>query len=373
MPRTCWRWVVAVVVGWGVGAGADAADPPHSLPPPDMGLPGAPAAPPAEPTVWKDLTPHGFADLIPPEHHPKHEVPGHLAPAAPPEPGLFGAAEFLLLRPRRGAFDYVVPGTAGGLTPEGPVRSLTYELRGGVRAQLGYRFGESGWDLSTAYTYFRSNASAASYAAPGGVLFPTLTRPGLIDSVTSAVADANLEYNVYDLLVGRRAAVDEHLAVRAFGGLRFASVRQDFRAFYDGLDARRAGVDLRSEFEGFGPVVGGEAVLAGWRGFHLYGRASGGLLTGPADNPIVEANDGGRSVYARSAYDLRKVVPTTTLGVGGGWQYRTFSFRVGYEITHWFDLVDQPRFVDDFGAGKLVTRPADLSLEGLFVQVGLRF
>lgn len=372
MPRTCGRWVVAVVVAAGLAAGAGAADPPPSLPPPDLGVPGLSPMPPAEAPVWKDLTPHGFGDLHPPEHHPRHEVPGHLAPAAPPEPGFFGAAEFLLLRPRRGAFDYAVPGSAGGLAPDGPIQSLNYELRAGIRAQLGYRF-ESGWDVSTAYTYFRSNASASSSAAPGRVLFPTQTRPGLIDAVAAATADANLEYNVYDLLVGRRAAIDEHVAVRAFGGLRFASIRQDFRAFYDGLDARRAGVDVGSQFEGFGPVIGGEAVLAGWRGFHLYARASGGLLTGPADNPILEANDGGRSVYARSAYDLRKVVPTTTLAVGGGWQYRTFSLRVGYEITHWFDLVDQPRFVDDFGAGKFVSRPANLSLEGLFVQVGLRF
>jgi hypothetical protein len=49
------------------------------------------------------------------------------------------------------------------------------------------------------------------------------------------------------------------------------------------------------------------------------------------------------------------------------------SFRVGYEVTHWFGLIDQPRFTDDVARGKFVSRPADLSLEGLFIQVGLAF
>jgi hypothetical protein len=191
--------------------------------------------------------------------------------------------------------------------------------------------------------------------------------------VLAAAASASLEYNVFDLEVGRRAAVDEHLAVRAFGGLRFASIRQDFDALYDGLDARRAAVTTRSTFEGFGPVLGGEAVLAGWKGFHVYARGTVGLLTGMSHNPLVETNDAGRTRYADLGYDVRQVVPTAGLGLGGGWQYRTVTVRVGYEITHYFNLIQQPRFVDDVGAGKFVGRPASFSLEGLFAQVGVAF
>ena len=59
--------------------------------------------------------------------------------------------------------------------------------------------------------------------------------------------------------------------------------------------------------------------------------------------------------------------------VGLGWQYRTVTARVGYEITNYWNVVDQPRFVDDVGVGKLVTRPSNVSLEGLFVQLGVAF
>jgi hypothetical protein len=343
---------------------------------------GLPAAHGAAPPGVKDLTPPGFGDLIPPDEHGhghgRHghghgEVPGNIAPWAPDGPGFYTAVEALVLRPRREAFDFLVRNATPGLAVAGPVESLNYELRGGVRAELGYRIGHSGWDVFTQYTYFRSGAQGAVTAGPGQALFPTLTRPGLTDAALVARADANLQYNVYDLALGRRFRLDDHFAGRAFGGLRFASIRQDLTAVYDGLDARRAVVSAPSDFDGFGPVVGAEGVAAGWRGFHLYARASGGLLTGQARNPLSETNDAGRTPYVGTSYDLRKVVPVAGVGVGGGWQYRTFSLRAGYEITHYFDLTDQPRLADDLGRGAVVTRPAGLSLEGLFVQVGLQF
>jgi hypothetical protein len=331
----------------------------------------------------QDLTPHGF------DHDPAHgggghegnghaagghgEVPGNLLPSYPEEGGWFTAVDFLLLRPRRGAFDYVIPSTAGGLTTSGPVQSLNYELRTGVRAELGYRLGHSHWEVLAGYTYFRSNAFDAVYAGAGQALLPTITRPGLTDTVSFAAADANLVYNLYDALVARRFVVGEHVALRMLGGVRFANIQQSFNAYYDGIDARQAQVRGGSQFQGFGPMVGGEAVWAGWNGFHLYGKANGGLLTGNAENPLVEGNGNGQVTFVNTAYNVQKVVPFTTVGVGAGWQYRTFSLRAGYEITHWFGLIDQPRFTDDVGRGRFVPTPANLSLEGLFVQATVQF
>jgi hypothetical protein len=42
-------------------------------------------------------------------------------------------------------------------------------------------------------------------------------------------------------------------------------------------------------------------------------------------------------------------------------------------VTHYIGLIDQPRFSDDFAEGRVGVRTGDLSLEGLFVQVGLGF
>jgi len=74
-----------------------------------------------------------------------------------------------------------------------------------------------------------------------------------------------------------------------------------------------------------------------------------------------------------TSYNVREVVPTVSIGVGGGWQYRTMSVRVGYEITNWFGLMNRPRFSSDVAQGALTPQSANLSLEGLFVQVGVAF
>ncbi|QDU19560.1 hypothetical protein ETAA1_14890 [Urbifossiella limnaea] len=372
-------------------AGAKA-DPPKELPTipaaPIKTLPAAPLVPPPAPPAHAEPNLSGVKDLTPPgfEHHEPahgatghgghdghHETPGNLLPSYPEEGGWYASADFLLLRPRRGAFDFAIPSTAGGLVTNGPVQSLNYELRTGVRAELGYRLGHSHWEVLAGYTYFRSSAFDAVTAGPGQALLPTLTRPGLTDTVSFAAADANLVYNVYDALVARRFVVGEHVALRMLGGMRFANIQQSFNAYYDGIDARQAQVRAESQFQGFGPVVGGEAVWAGWNGLHLYGRANGGLLTGNSENPLLEANGNGGAVFANTRYDIQKVVPFASVGVGGGWQYRTFTFRAGYEITHWFGLIDQPRFSDDVGRGRFVPTPANLSLEGLFVQMAVQF
>jgi hypothetical protein len=332
----------------------------------------APVRAPASEPPLKDLTPPGFHTDAPAVHPAYHEVPGHLRPAAPDESGPFATAEFLMLRARRTAFDYAIPGDTSGLVPIGGVRSLNYDLQPGFRGELGHRF-ENGWEAVFGYTYYHTSAEDSLTAPANQVVFPTLTKPGLTNTALFGGAAAGLTYNSYDLTMGKRWMVDEHVAVRLFGGIRFATIQQDFNAFYDGLDARSATVNANSKFQGFGPVFGGETVLAGWKGFHLYARASGGLLTGQSDNPLIESNSAGNAFYASTSNDVRKVVPVASVGIGAGWQYRSVSVRVGYEITNYFGVIDQPRFTDDVGLGKITTRQSDLSLEGLFVQVGLKF
>jgi hypothetical protein len=204
-------------------------------------------------------------------------------------------------------------------------------------------------------------------------LYPTLTRPGLTDEVASAAATANLSYNMYDMTIGRRFAVDDHFAVRTYAGLRFASIQQKFNAYYDGIDASQAAVSANSNFQGFGPIIGTEGVLTGWRGLNLYARVAGGLVSGQSSNPLGESNNGGQTIYVNTSYNVHEVVPTVSIGVGGGWQYRTVSVRVGYEVTNWFGLINRPRFSSDVAQGALTPQSANLSLEGLFVQVGVAF
>jgi hypothetical protein len=207
-------------------------------------------------------------------------------------------------------------------------------------------------------------------AGPGQTLFPTMTRPGLTDTVLTASASAALNYNLFDVQLGRRFQIDDHFAMRGYAGFRFADITQTMNAGYNGLDANQAAVSTRSSFNGFGPILGGEAILGGWRGFHAYARFTGGLISGTSANSLVETNDGGNTLYANVPYNVEKVVPVATLAIGGGWQYRSVSLRFGYEVTQWFGLTERVRFTDDVSQGAFISRPGNLSLNGLFIQLG---
>ena len=317
-----------------------------------------------------------FKDLTPPEWHGHGE--GHAAAhdaihAVHDEGGFSGAAEYLLMRPRRGLFDFAIRDPNRNLIPEGELASANYQLRSGVRAGIAYRVPESAWDFQTMYWYYRSNANADAFAPAGGTLYATLTRPGLNDEVTSARATASLEYNVWDAVIGRRFALDERTTIRPFAGLGWAIIRQRFAVQYDGGDANRGRVNANSNFNGFGPLAGIEGQFNVTDHWHLSVRGVGGLFTGTVRNPFNETNNAGLTTYANLAFNTRKVVPVASLALAGGWQSGRVTFRAGYEVTNWFGLIDQPRLTGELSEGKVVTRTADLSLEGLFVHFGLSF
>ena len=320
--------------------------------------------------------PGGLPELIPhPDHHGhgEHEIGGWMTPFIPEHGGWYTQAEFLLQRPRNTDLDFTFINQTTGLGTIGPLESYRYELGTGLRVELGYRYHEGKWETAFAYTYLTAGTDRVIAAGPGQVLLPTLTRPGLVDRAITAQGNVDLDYQTFDAIFARRTLLDEHFGVRWIGGLRFTDVRQILNTFYDGLDARGAAIASRSRFQGVGPMVGAEAVLAGCKGFHLYSRALGGLITGRSTNRLIETNDAGATTYVNTNYDVRKVVPMGSIAVGGGWQYRTIALRGGFEITHYEGIFERPRFTDDVGQGKVITRPANLTLEGVFFQVAVSY
>lgn len=289
------------------------------------------------------------------------------------EPGFYGTAEYLLLRPRRGAFDYALVDPTKNLAPNGDLRSLNYELRSGARVGVGYRFKDTAWSAGFTYTFLRSSSDDMVTADVNGQIYPTLSRPGLVDNVGTATATASLEYNVFDFEISRKVHVDERLDLRLYGGVRFSTIRQDFDAQYDLRDANLARVATQSNFDGFGPLLGAEASLKTFGNFHLFGKSSAAMLTGTVTNPYRETNNDNRTVFADVTYRTRRILPVFGTGIGLGWERRGVAFRVGYEMTNWFNLIDQVRFTNDLAEGKLTTRQSDLSMEGLFFQIAVQY
>lgn len=329
----------------------------------------------------KDLTPNVLPGLYDPLHGEGHGEAGHGHSGSHAgghdehhsDPGFYGTAEYLLLRPRRGAFDYAIVDPTKDLVPNGSLQTLNYELRSGVRAGIGYRFKDTAWSAGFTYTFLRSGSDNSNTADVNGLIYPTLTRPGLIDNVGTAEASASLEYNVFDIEVSRRVHVDDRLDLRLYGGARFATIRQDFDAVYNLRDANLSRVATQSNFDGFGPLLGAEASLKTFGGFHLFGKTSAAMLTGTINNPYRETTNNGLTTLADVGYRTRRVIPVIGSGIGLGWERRGVAIRVGYEMTNWFNLIDQIRFTNDLAEGKLTTRSSDLSMEGLFVQFAVQY
>ncbi len=331
----------------------------------------AQAPPPVGVRPQAELLPQ-VVDMTPPELAARPATVIDTRPCPPDSPPAFlVSAEYLLVRPRRRANDFAITDPFDNLTPEGRIDSVNYDLTSGVRAGVGYRWGGTPWETLFTYTYLHAGGDRATAAPPGGLVYPTLTRPGLVDNALSAAAGAGLTYNLYDLETARRFAVDETFAFRLGFGVRFASIDQSLQAFYFGGDAAGTQVHSRVEFNGAGPMVGGEGEWLLPRGFRLFGRARGSLVVGDVSNCLRETDNAGRTVNAAVGEGYTQVVPVLELATGVAWQYRNVRLAAGYEVANWFNLIDSPTFVNDFAEGKLGRRRGDLSLEGLFLQLGL--
>lgn len=317
-----------------------------------------------------DREPVGHPELLP---NSLPEQPGCDSEGNHQEGGIFGGADFLYLRARRQALDFAIVDPNRNGVPEGSIETLSWRSDSGLHFDLGYRLPGSGWELTTGLTYFRAGADRTLGSPPGGTLFATLTHPGMIEQVDAAVATSNLEYYVLDADLGHRVRVGDNSCYRFFAGGRFAWIDQNLSAVYNGGDANQATVNSPISFNGAGLRAGGEGQWGcGW-GLSVFGRASASLLVGHFRSHLTETNDNGTTVNTDVSDKFEQMVPVLELALGLAWQYERFSVSVGYEMSEWFNMVESPDFVDDVHQGKLSYRKSDLSLEGLFFQVGVGY
>jgi Legionella pneumophila major outer membrane protein precursor len=317
--------------------------------------------------------PPPVVDLTPPDLPGRRVAISEIVPG-PCNPRTFlTSAEYLLVRPRRRDLDFAIVDPIDDLAPQGKIKSADWPTVSGLRAGIGYRPADSLWEAMFTYTYLFSGDDRTAAAPPGGVLYPTLTRPGVVDRVQAALAGSGITFNVFDLESGRRFQVDDSFAFRLFSGARWASVDQSLNAYYFGGDADRAHVRSRIEFDGAGVTVGGQGDWIIGRGFRLFGRARGSLLVGDFCTRLTETDQGGRVLNADVREHFVQTVPVLEIATGISWEYRNFKASVGYEVANWFNLADTPFFVDDLAEGKFGRRRGDVSLEGVFFQLGLAF
>lgn len=360
-----------------VGTAPPAATPtPNAPPPPALTTPPGPAPfiPPPPPP------PPGVVDLTPPDLHTSHGEAGkHTFESHPGKecckeetPAYLASIEYLLVRPRRRGNDYAIADPTNNLTPEGRIKSVGYEADSGLRASIGFR-GSNGWELVGTYYYLHSGDANNVGAPAGGLLYATMTRPGIVDEAAFAAGNTSLNLHVYDVEAAKTIRPDESTTLRLSFGPRIASMGQDLNAFYFGRQANGTEVRTRTEFDVGGLTAGANLDWCMGRGFHVFGKTRTSILFGEFTSTHRETDFGGLTTNADVEEHYNAAVPVLELGAGVAYQYRNVQISAGYEVQNWFNVVDGPQFTNDFAEGKIGRRKSDLSLEGIFLRLGVAY
>ena len=319
-------------------------------------------------------------------------------------PGWFLSAEYLGWRTHRPFRPYVGLNTTGSFDPnEDTVVELedaVFDWDPGFRVNFGHVF-DSGWDVGFTYTYFSNGGSAFTDDSLARLL-PLEAHPGFIASsvslgtspgVEEAAASLQLDYNTYDLELGRSFCICCSLVGRAFGGVRGAQIDENTNYHYDNIDSGTGlviasdEVTHSSEMDGWGLRGGGSLNwnIGGSCHWSLYSRTALSLLLADFTNRRTEvifdtdplSTFQGSLVATSEFYD---VVPVMEMAAGIRYERERFWVAAGYEFSTWFNMVNDVRFVDDTNQANPIAQQSEtqvivldrgnISFDGFFLQAG---
>ncbi len=311
----------------------------------------------------------GHGDSHGDSHGPEEPEEGEEAS----EGGLYGHADFLLMRPRRRPHDFAIVDPVGGAAVQGRVAHFDWDTVGAYRVGVGYKLNH-GIEFGGEYTYVHSKDDQAIAKPAGGALYATQSAPFTFDSANSAVGSSNLDLDVIDVEIAKRVEACDGLSLRLSGGTRIATIQQKMGLAYDftPVGFGISNVNSRIQFDGIGARVGGEGWWSVFDNFGFYAKAYGSLMSGDFKTHRDQFVNGGRTVVINVEDSFKKVIPVVELGVGVGWHSKNISVKVGYELQNYFGMVD----IIDFPSGtsfKPFYHSGDLSLEALAASIGFSF
>lgn len=281
--------------------------------------------------------------------------------------------DYLNWNVHRQGLDFAVPtdGTAMAVG-NGSVRNLEFRQASGVRIGLGYLF-SSGWDLTGNYTYFRNTASAFAQEPDGGNLWATRSHPNVNQEAETAAASGDFDYDVFDLEAGYGYRFNESVAIRPFGGIRWANIDQKLNVRYDGRDFDDALVSNNLTMDGFGFRLGMDGYWHLGHGWSLFGRTAGSVMYGEFNSRLLETNFSGADTIVNVRDHYIQAVPVLETSLGGAWQYENVQFAAGYELNNWFNLGNRSMFGDNAHEGAYTPASSSVLLNGYFFRCTLLF
>jgi Legionella pneumophila major outer membrane protein precursor len=261
-----------------------------------------------------------------------------------------------------------------------------YGRDSGLRVGVGYQFADC-WDATWNYTYFFTNGAAATEATADNPV--RLTQSALFSLAMPLPATggdfafgSSLNFQLHDLEFGRWINLDKSVALRLFGGFRWAMIDQKLaQSWHDALNEFPNGDVFSStgaslgviDMEGFGIRLGSEARWKLPAGFSLFGKGSASVLAGHFHYAVDAIDTQIRAIVdfppqqTTTALTYRgsttQAVPVLEAAVGAAWTYYQLEVSAGYELSAWFNMANRYAFT----GGAPVSN--DLLLDGLFLRV----
>ena len=297
-----------------------------------------------------------------------------------PKPaGWYANVDYLNWKARRDMLDYATFDPGDEDIPQGPLVSLAFGAKSGVRGRLGH-VSTCGWDLGVVYTYFRASVrGAVSVPTGSNELTPILSSPydaALLD-VDRASASADIDYSVVDFEVGHPWHVGSTLTGRCFASFRWAAIDQDFNVLYEGNDTGDGedgySVHAPINFDGYGLRLGGEAQWNVYSCFGIFASGAVSVLIGDFDTRYVLIDGDDDRFDANLSNDFQRVIPVMDVAVGANWVRGALDVSGGFELANWFNLIDGYTFPDDEDPPRLMRTPGDLGFYGFFLKAAVTF
>ncbi|MES2345616.1 MAG: Lpg1974 family pore-forming outer membrane protein [Chlamydiota bacterium] len=297
----------------------------------------------------------------------------HYLPEIEKQKGYVGV-EFLWWKAYEGALDYAIKGQVGGnqdLGGIGKLKSASFEWAPGYRAYLGYRFPPDFWEVEAIYTYYHNShhnkASHPKCSPPNNVngVPPEKALVGTFIQYTTTPVDIakssiTLNYNMGDILLGRRLAVTKALILRGLFGISGVWLDQHWKYTYlpglqisNGVSEKGSTVKGKEnwKFSAGGFRLGLDMNWFIGKGFTLLTDGSLAVFFGPYSN--LSFNKTNNHLLAGGGQGLPQVTTNlkindhrfsmhTRLAIMPAWgkQFNHFGFLVyaGYELNLFTNL-----------------------------------
>jgi hypothetical protein len=250
---------------------------------------------------------------------------------------------------------------------------------------LGFRVGgevrlSADAGVFVAFTLFESDATS-SVVAPtipggGGAVGSLVHHPNA--SITASAGPVNADYDIKFLLgdVAYRQILWRTCVhyVSVFAGARFAQLDQEFlqSGTFGGGQGGVVDTSTFIEFTGIGPMAGIDgARQIGTTRFSVYGRSLLAAISGEFDSRYRMFNRTTSVLLAESMWKDDRIMPMLDYEIGVAWTSPQGHLRLaaGYMVSHWFNVVSTPTWVDAVQADNYVDVDDTLSFDGVVGRV----